>query len=179
MTPTELAVLSLIAEQPRHGYEIEKVIEERGMREWTEIGFSSIYYLLKKLEKKGLVEGNIEPAAGRGPATRVYHLTEAGVRAWREGLVDVLSIPRRSNNPFLLGLANLPGLADAEALGALRNYQEELSKRRKHIKNRAPAQRPLPQHVEAMFDYSLVMIDAEYQWVTGLIHQMEDEHVES
>ena len=179
MTPTELAVSSLIAEQPRHGYEIEKVIEERDMREWTAIGFSSIYYLLKKLEKKGLVEGNIEPAVGRGPATRVYHLTEAGVRAWREGLVDVLSIPRGSNNPFLIGLANLPGLSEAEALGALRVYQGELSKRRKHIEKRAQVQRPLPQHVKAMFDYSLVMLDAEHQWVSGLIKQMEDRYVES
>ena len=51
MTNAELAILSLVAEQPRHGYEIENVIEQRGMRAWTEIGFSSIYYILKKLEK--------------------------------------------------------------------------------------------------------------------------------
>ena len=57
MTNTELAILGLIAEQPRHGYQIEQVIEERGMRNWTEIGFSSIYYLLKKLEKAGYVYG--------------------------------------------------------------------------------------------------------------------------
>ena len=44
MTNAELAVLSLVVEAPRHGYEIEQAIAERGMREWTEIGFSSIYY---------------------------------------------------------------------------------------------------------------------------------------
>ena len=54
MTNAELAILSLVAEEPRHGYDIEQVIEARGMRDWTEIGFSSIYYLLKKLEKSGL-----------------------------------------------------------------------------------------------------------------------------
>jgi DNA-binding PadR family transcriptional regulator len=48
MTNAELAILSLVVEKPRHGYQIEQVIEERGMREWTEVGFSSIYYLLKK-----------------------------------------------------------------------------------------------------------------------------------
>ena len=50
MTNAEFAILSLIVEQPRHGYEIEQVIEERGMRNWTEVGFSSIYYILNKLE---------------------------------------------------------------------------------------------------------------------------------
>ena len=59
MTNAELAILSLVAEQPRHGYEIESVIEQRGMRAWTEIGFSSIYYILKKLEKAGLIAAEI------------------------------------------------------------------------------------------------------------------------
>ena len=77
MTNAELAILSLVAEEPRHGYEIERVIEERGMREWTEVGFSSIYYLLKKLEQKGLVEGRLAEAA-RGPARKVYQVTPAG-----------------------------------------------------------------------------------------------------
>ena len=39
MTHAEFAILSLIAEAPRHGYEIEQTIEQRGMRDWTEIGF--------------------------------------------------------------------------------------------------------------------------------------------
>ena len=60
MTNAELAILSLIAEQPRHGYDIEQIIEARGMRDWTEIGFSSIYYLLNKLEKAGLIESQLQ-----------------------------------------------------------------------------------------------------------------------
>ena len=39
----ELLILGLISEMPRHGYEIERVIAEREMREWTRIGFSSIF----------------------------------------------------------------------------------------------------------------------------------------
>ena len=77
MTNAELAILSLVAEGPCHGYQIEHVIQERGMREWTELGFSSIYYLLKKLEAKGLVAGGLEEAE-RGPARKVYTLTDAG-----------------------------------------------------------------------------------------------------
>ena len=79
MTNAELAILTLVAEKPRHGYEIECVIEERGMRDWTEIGFSSIYYLLKKLEKEGLLEGRME-TTGRGPARKVYRATPAGMK---------------------------------------------------------------------------------------------------
>jgi hypothetical protein len=60
MTNAELAILGLIVERPRHGYEIEKVIEERGMREWTEVAFSSIYYILRKLEKKNLIHSRLD-----------------------------------------------------------------------------------------------------------------------
>ena len=48
LSNAEYAVLSLLAEAPRHGYGVERIVEERGMRNWTEIGFSSIYFLLKK-----------------------------------------------------------------------------------------------------------------------------------
>ena len=49
---TELLLLGILAEKPQHGYHIEHLIEERGMRKWTEVGFSSIYYILARLEKK-------------------------------------------------------------------------------------------------------------------------------
>ena len=57
----ELALLSLIAEQPRHAYEIEQVIEERNIRYWTELGFSSIYRILSKLEESGWLAGQMQP----------------------------------------------------------------------------------------------------------------------
>ena len=114
MTNAELSILSLVAERPRHGYEIENIIEERGMRDWTEIGFSSIYYLLKKLEKEGLLAGRLEEAA-RGPARKVYSATQAGYEALRAGLLDALSVPRPRLSPLQLGLANLPGIPPAEA----------------------------------------------------------------
>src|SRR5512136_2048113 len=109
MTNAELAILTLLAEQPRHGYEIEQVIEERGMREWTELGFSSIYYLLKKLERDGLIESRLEEAQ-RGPARKVYHLTPAGGEALQRGIIEALSAPQRFYPPVLLGLSSLPAI---------------------------------------------------------------------
>ena len=51
---TEQLILGILSEHSEHGYNIEKIIEIRGMRKWTDIGFSSIYYVLEKLEDKGL-----------------------------------------------------------------------------------------------------------------------------
>lgn len=168
MTNAELAILSLLVEQPRHGYQIEQVIEARGMREWTELGFSSIYYLLKKLEGEGLVTGRLQETR-RGPARKVYQATPVGRDAYRGAVLDALAVPRRGSSTLLLGLAGLPDLGAGEAVAALRQYRASLEQRRDRVLARRDEQQPLPDHVEALFDYSLAMIRAEIAWVDSFI----------
>ena len=111
LSSAETAILGLLAEQPRHGYEIEQVIAERGMRDWTEIGFSSIYYVLGRLEHAGLATATTTPAAGRGPARRVHAPTAAGYEALRAATLAALGTPAPVARPLLLALANLPLIA--------------------------------------------------------------------
>lgn len=176
MTNAEMAILSLVAEQARHGYEIEQVIEARGMREWTEVGFSSIYYLLNKLEKKGLIEAHLEQSSGPGPARKVYQATAVGRQGLREAVLEALSAPQRCYLPIQLGLANLPSLAPAEALAALRQYQDRLAEGLEQLRARQESQRPLPYFVEAMFEHSLALIQAELMWIKQFIKQLEEQH---
>jgi DNA-binding PadR family transcriptional regulator len=67
------AVLALVAEQPRHGYEIIQEIAERSGGAWRPSP-GSVYPTLSQLEDEGLVR--LEQADGR----RVVHLTEEGTR---------------------------------------------------------------------------------------------------
>lgn len=177
MTNAELAILGLVVEQPRHGYEIERVIEERGMRNWTEVGFSSIYYLLKKLEQEGYVEGQLVEAA-RGPARKVYHASPSGQRALRAGVLEALSVPQRSYPSVQLGLSHLPGIPAADAVAALGQYRENLAGQLAEVRQGWETKKPLPLFIEAMFEHSTTMIQAELSWVEGLIEKMEAQHVQ-
>lgn len=172
MTNAELAILSLVAEAPRHGYEIEQVIEERGMRDWTEVGFSSIYYLLKKLERDGLVKSKLK-AAPRGPARKVYSATRAGRKTLHENVLKALSVPQPCYSPFELGLSNLPGIPPREALAALQKYRQALIERLERGKISREAQQPLPYYVEAMFDHGITIGEAEVKWIEKFIRQLE------
>ncbi len=67
------AVLALVAEQPRHGYEIIQEIGERTGGAWRPSP-GSIYPTVAQLEDEGLVR--TEKSEGR----RVVHLTEEGTR---------------------------------------------------------------------------------------------------
>ncbi len=176
MTNAEFAVLSLLSERPRHGYDIEKTIVERGMREWTEIGFSSIYYLLNKLEKEGLLEGRNEKKPGRGPARKVFYITPAGRKICRQKTLDVLATPFRCYPPILLGLANLPVVNGAEAISALTKHHEGLLLRLKQLRGKRSAQGTLPYFVDSMFVYSQTMIEAEIKMIEDIIQRLEKEN---
>lgn len=172
MTNAELAILSLVVEQPRHGYEIEQVIEEREMRAWTDVGFSSIYYLLRKLQVEGLVASRREPAPGRGPSRTVYSVTAAGREVWQNHVLQALAKPRQSPSDFLLGLANLPGLDPQAVAVALGEHADDLEARLAHIEQRRAIE--LPFHVEAMFEFTTAHLEVERAWIRRFCRELEE-----
>jgi|SRR5579871_2324021 len=91
----ELLVLSLLEDQPRHGYEISKLIQIRSNGALT-FHVTSLYPLLHRLEKDGWVTGKwVEKAMQR--RRRYYSLTAQGrkilrskEKSWRD-FVAVIS----------------------------------------------------------------------------------------
>jgi DNA-binding PadR family transcriptional regulator len=178
LTNVELAVLSLLSEQPRHGYDIEAQIEARGMREWTEIGFSSIYATLKKLARKGWVQAETTCSVGQGAPRKVYRVTPAGREAQQAAVLEALSAPGWPHSSLLLGLANLPVVSRQGAIKALAEHCQALEAQQNHLCERLEEQRPLPPFVEAMFDYSLKMLESELLWLRNYQRDLEVEHGE-
>jgi DNA-binding PadR family transcriptional regulator len=164
LTNAELAILSLVVEQPRHGYEIEQVIVQRNMRDWTDIGFSSIYYVLGKLETAGLVTSRREPAPGRGPQRRVYAATDEGAAVLRERALEAIAGPARRHSSFQLGLSVLPSLDASDVGRALEAHRRDLEARLDVLHERATEE--LPFHVTAMFDLAETQIEAELAWIS-------------
>ena len=112
LTDAELVLLGLLAEQPRHGYQLEAVVAERGVREWTALGFSSIYYLLNKLESHGLVTSERPDTQAKG--RRIYSPTSTGLAACVESTREALERVTALNAPVLVGMANSPLLAPSQ-----------------------------------------------------------------
>ena len=52
----EMLILSLVEDRPRHGYEIGKLIETRS-RGAISFQIASLYPMLYRLEKRGLIQG--------------------------------------------------------------------------------------------------------------------------
>ena len=75
----ELLILSILDREPRHGYEIGKLIEQRsGMR--LRFHISSLYPVLCRMQKKKWIRGRWVEQAGKR-RRRYYELTLVGKKA--------------------------------------------------------------------------------------------------
>ncbi|MFB9267490.1 GyrI-like domain-containing protein [Bradyrhizobium erythrophlei] len=170
LSDAEFAILSLLGEGNRYGYEIEALIEARGMREWTPIGFSSIYFLLDKLSKRGLARPS---RAKRGAkAAKVFSITPQGRKALVATTVRLLGEPNRIFPEVLLGMANWAGLDGACGLEALGRRSAALSVELARLREKRESQRPLPDFVECLFDYTITQIEADLAWTQRTIHRL-------
>jgi DNA-binding PadR family transcriptional regulator len=175
LTEAELLVLGLVAEMPRHGYQLEQVIEQRVMREWARIGFSSIYFVLGKLETMKLVSAKrpVETTAN-AKARKIYSVTTAGRSALVVQTLAALRTVRPTHSSVLLGMINWPVLERADALQALQARRDALAEQVARLSNIQIDQQPLPDFVEALFDHSIGQLQAEVEWVTRTLDYMTD-----
>jgi DNA-binding PadR family transcriptional regulator len=170
---SELALLTLLVEGPRHGYQLEQDIVTRGLRQWTEIGFSSIYYLLNRMQKQGWVTSEVLLEEGK-PARRVYRVTESGLAAVIEAVRQRLADPAPLSGDFMLGLANQVLLPVEERLAAMRSFRQRLAGRLTEVQQKwQQNQAHMPPFVNDLFDHSQTMLQAELDWVNSWILKHE------
>lgn len=99
VNPTEFAILGLLAEAPRSGYDIKKEVEESLSHFWYE-SFGHIYPMLHRLRDRGLVAHSVERRDGR-PDRKVYSITEDGRKALEDWFAEPSAVQRPRNEVLL------------------------------------------------------------------------------
>ena len=165
----DIVVLSLLAEQPRHGYDLDRVIEQRGYRQWTSLAFSSVYYLLKRLSERGLLEPD-QSSQGR---RTVFRVTEAGRRELRQAAGERVLAPAPPSAGVLPAL-NAYSRLDDPALAAL------LAQRAEALLGRLDELRTLraqvdEEHALAIFDYEILRQEADLAWTRSLLKKADSD----
>jgi transcriptional regulator len=99
----ELLVLSLLEDQPRHGYDISKLIQIRS-KGALRFHVTSLYPLLYRLEKRGWIDGHwVEKPEQR--RRRYYRLTAEGRKTLRS--------QRKSWKEFVAAIGRVTGVENA------------------------------------------------------------------
>ena len=80
----DLCLLAVMDEGPAYGYEMTKRLRARGL---ATVGEGSIYPLLARLEREGLVETE-RVASNGGPPRKYYRPSREGRRALAAGIAE-------------------------------------------------------------------------------------------
>jgi len=78
------ALLGLLAQKPRHGYELRAAFEAVIGGEIWDVKPAQIYTTLDRLEESGLVTRESDLGEGDEPSRRIYAITDLGEDALRE-----------------------------------------------------------------------------------------------
>ena len=124
LSNAESALLGLLSEQPMYPYQIEQEVKFRDMRSWTELSMSSIYKLLTKLEKAGLVNRRDEIAENR--LRKLYSISDAGREALQTKLTTLLREPEHIRWQVDIATYNCDLLPVATVREALTDYRKKL-----------------------------------------------------
>jgi DNA-binding PadR family transcriptional regulator len=166
--PTEFAILGLLAEAPRSGYDIKKEVEGRLGHFWSE-SYGHIYPMLRRLHSRGLVEKEVEEQSGR-PDRHVYRITAQGQHELTGWFAAPPVAATRTRNELLLRLF-LGRHASPEHLvrdvaqfrEGLERELEQLRSVRQQIGNEAD-NHPERIYWDLVLDYGLTVFGAMAEW---------------
>lgn len=177
LTISDLVILSLLAERPMHGYEVNATLEERNIREWAPVSRPQIYYSLDKLTKLKLIRVTETEATSAGPERRVMQTTALG----REQLADALEAKhwttQRVYQPFLIWLA-------LSWQARTKTFRKQLDNRRKLLEEGLSREKATladvlnevghPHH-EAVWMIQLVIeqMETELRWVERILRDAD------
>jgi DNA-binding PadR family transcriptional regulator len=87
-TPTSLgyALLGLLHQEPRSGYDLRKIFETTPMGHYSGSP-GAIYPALRRLEQQGFIEGQVDRTTSLRPR-QVFHPTKAGTENFRKWLAQ-------------------------------------------------------------------------------------------
>lgn len=118
------AILGILAESPRHGYELKTEFEERLGDLWK-LNIGQIYSTLERLQAEDLVKPEGETPEGK-TEKRVYQITEAGKTEFDEWRNRPLKLePRSLRDELFVKLAFMKD-EDADAVFALFQSQHSI-----------------------------------------------------
>ena len=156
---TQHALLGLLEDRPRHGYELKRLWDSR-FEHLQPLRFSQIYSSLGRLEREGLIElVGAEP--GQGPERKCYAITAAGAVDLERWLAtpEPPQAPIRSTL-FLKVVLALSSERDAHAyLEAQRASHTERMRELLALRDGAS-------DVEvALLDYAVFHLEADLRWI--------------
>jgi DNA-binding PadR family transcriptional regulator len=126
LTPLQLAVLRLLADEQMHPYEMQQRIRESAIDQVVKVAHGSLYHAVARLAEQGLIESVETSREGRRPERTVYAITETGRDEARSRLREFMMRSAKEYPSFGMALAFVSILPPAEAASLLEHRSVDL-----------------------------------------------------
>lgn len=167
--PLYLTILAFLIEQPRHPYEIGRVIRERQI-DFAVVPPRRLYHAIERLHQAGLVEPAETSREGKRPERTVYRITADGEEEFHAWLHELLTTPAREYPALMVALSFLPAIAAETGLHALQARATLLAGECASLRAKlAVLTTQLPRLVLLEIEYLLVLRQAELDWLQAVI----------
>ena len=122
------ALLGLLAERPKYGYEIKREFEGALGNIWS-LSYGQLYPTLRRLSEAGWLTKKTEPGK-KAAEKNIYSITEKGRRKLDEWLLKPVRSSYRIKDEFTLRFLFFSKLAPASVRDYLRGYQKKMQEQR-------------------------------------------------
>jgi DNA-binding PadR family transcriptional regulator len=168
--PLILTILALLAEKPRHPYEIQRLIRER-KKDFARSTQRTLYHAIDRLAKAGLILPAETSREGNRPERTVYQITDDGRHSFVQWLGELLAQPLPEYPLFTVAMSFLAYLPMETALQALQARIIELEAELAGIEARLQGL-SLHRLLLLELEYVRALRQGELEWVRALIQDM-------
>ncbi len=166
------ALLGLLAESPKYGYEIKQNFEGIIGNVWS-VSYGQLYPTLRKLSELGWVTKSTAPGK-KAAEKNIYSITDKGREVLYEWLLKPLRTSYKVKDEFTLKFLFFNKLPKDKVLEYLKLQQKKTLLQRESFQRTLVAMRDeLDYFLQAIIRKGIIHLEAENQWLEEVISDIE------
>ncbi len=175
MHSLDIVLLGLVSVKPRHGYEVLKEMQDRGIRNLVRISNVAIYKALARLEKEEFLRSHKEKD-GKSPERNVYSITESGKTYLQDLIYQFLSSDEPLRNEYLVVFDFLYHLNFSECVLGLEERINKLKRIRQNLLTKLSVLKDVQPFIYSeSLKHQCEIYDLEIKWLERILSHISRE----
>jgi PadR family transcriptional regulator AphA len=167
----KFALLGLLAESPKYGYEIKRRFEGALGNVWS-VSYGQLYPTLRRLSELGWVTKKTEPGK-KAAEKNIYSITDKGRRKLEDWLLKPLRSTYKVKDEFTLRFLFFNKLSPDNVLDYLKGQQKSTVLQKENFQRALVSLKgEIDYFLQAIIRKGIVHLEAENQWLDEVMHDI-------
>lgn len=176
LSSADLVVLSLLGEQPMHGYKIVSELAYRDAEDWAPVSRPQVYYTIKKLAQMKYITSVADPSSTLGPQRETFYITNKGLKVMNDSLSVTDWAQKRPPPPFLTWMALSTHVTKENTKQIIQARQmylaNELKREKKTLGEFKKDTGPMAVSGRLMVSLTIEMFETELRWLKKVKNEL-------